>query len=112
MWGIQMTIQIGRLGSIDLSVFVIAGRAGAADLPVATPPPPAFNLSGCYVGGFVGGAWSDGDITFTDLGNEQFRSYSGGIVAGSWKTNIPGISDRTAASPQAAPGAATGGRSA
>jgi outer membrane immunogenic protein len=82
MWGIQMTIQIGRLGSIVLSVFVIAGRAGAADLPVATPPPPAFNLSGCYVGGFVGGAWSDGDMTFTDLGNEQFRSYSGGIVAG------------------------------
>jgi outer membrane immunogenic protein len=77
-----MTIQIGRLGSIVLSVFVIAGRAGAADLPVATPPPPAFNWSGCYVGGFVGGAWSDGDMTFTDLGNEQFRSYSGGIVAG------------------------------
>ena len=44
--------------------------------------PPAFNWSGCYVSGFVGGAWSDGDMTFTDLGNEQFRSYSGGIVAG------------------------------
>src|SRR5262249_58132540 len=77
-----MTIQIGRLGSIVLSVFVIAGRAGAADLPIATPPPPAFNLSGCYVGGFVGGARSDGDMTLTDLGNAQFRSYSGGIVAG------------------------------
>ena len=77
-----MTIQIGKLGSIVLSVFVIAGRAGAADLPFATPPPPAFNWSGCYVGGFVGGAKSDGDMTFTDLGNAQFRSYSGGIVAG------------------------------
>ena len=77
-----MTIQIGRLGSIVLSVFVMAGRAGAADLRVATPPPPAFNWSGCYVGGFVGGARSDGDMTFTDLGNAQFRSYSGGIIAG------------------------------
>src|SRR5260370_18824922 len=77
-----MTILVGRLGSIVLSVVVRGGRAGAADLPVATPPPPAFNWSGCYVGGFVGGAWSDGDMTFTDLGNEQFRSYSGGIVAG------------------------------
>ena len=79
---IQMTIQIGKLGSIVLSAFVMAGTAGAADLRVATPPPPAFNWSGCYVGGFVGGARSDGDMTFTDLGNAQFRSYSGGIVAG------------------------------
>jgi outer membrane immunogenic protein len=78
----KMTIQIGRLGSIVLSAFVIAGRADAADLPVATPPPPAFNWSGCYVGGFVGGAKSDGDMTLTDLGNAQFHSYSGGIVAG------------------------------
>ena len=78
-----MTIQIGRLGSIVLGAFVIAGTAGAADLlGVATPPPPAFNWSGCYVGGFVGGAWSDGDMTFTDLGNAQFRSYSGGVLAG------------------------------
>ena len=77
-----MTIQIGRLGSIVLGAFVMAGTAGAADLGVATPPPPAFNWSGCYVGGFIGGARSDGDMTFTDLGNAQFRSYSGGVVAG------------------------------
>jgi hypothetical protein len=55
MWGIQMTIQIGRLGNIVLSAFVMMGTAGAADLRVATPPPPAFNWSGCYVGGFVSG---------------------------------------------------------
>src|SRR5262249_61748685 len=77
-----MTIQIGRLGSIVLSVFVMAGTAGAADLHVATTPPPAFNWSGCYVGGHGGGARSDGDITFTDLGNAQVRAYLGGVGAG------------------------------
>src|SRR5262249_46348091 len=70
------------LFEVPLSVFVMAGTAGAADLPVAPPPPSAFNWSGCYLGGFVGGARSDGDMTFTDLGNAQFRSYSGGMVAG------------------------------
>src|SRR5262249_13204605 len=55
-----MTIRIGRLGSIVLSTFVMAGTVGAADLRVATPPPPAFNWSGCYVGGFVGGASRSG----------------------------------------------------
>ena len=61
----------------------MVGTARAADLPVKAPPPaPVFNWTGCYVGGYVGGARSDGDMTFTDLGNAQFRSYSGGIIAG------------------------------
>ena len=61
--GIQMTIRIGRLGSIVLCAFAMAGTAGAADLRIAAPPPPAFNWSGCYVGGFVGGARSAGDAS-------------------------------------------------
>jgi outer membrane immunogenic protein len=77
-----MTIQVRKLRSIALCAFAMAGTAGAADLRVAPPPPPVFSWSGCYVGGFVGNAWSDGDMTFTDQGNAQFRSYSGGIVAG------------------------------
>src|SRR5262249_13894408 len=77
-----MTIQIGRLETIVLSVFVMAGTAGAGGFHVGTPPPPPFHWSGWFVGGHVGGARSDGDMTFTDLGNAQFRSYSGGVVAG------------------------------
>ena len=74
---IQMTIQIGKLGSIVLSAFVMAGTAGAADLRVATPPPPAFNWSGCYVGGFVGGARSDGDMTILKMSAARFGTSDG-----------------------------------
>jgi hypothetical protein len=35
---------------------------------------------GCYLGGYVGGAWNDNDATFTDLGNTVFAAYSGAIV--------------------------------
>ena len=78
-----MANRIQRLGGLILCAVSMVGTAGAADLPVKAPPPaPVFNWTGCYVGGYVGGARSDGDMTFTDLGNAQFRSYSGGIIAG------------------------------
>jgi hypothetical protein len=48
---------------------------------VAAPLPPPFTWSGCYLGGFIGGAWADDDDAFTDLGNGIFRSFSGGITA-------------------------------
>jgi outer membrane immunogenic protein len=51
---------------------MLGGAAMAADMPVkARPPvlaPAAYNWSGMYIGGFVGGAWSD-NVTVTDLGN-------------------------------------------
>ncbi|HEY1242398.1 MAG TPA: outer membrane beta-barrel protein [Bryobacteraceae bacterium] len=78
-----MTVQIARFGSVIACAFALTGIAKAADLRVAPlAPPPLFNWSGCYVGGYLGGAWLDGDPTFTDLGNSAFRSYSGGLVAG------------------------------
>ena len=78
-----MANRIQRLGGLILCAVSMVGTAGAADLPVKAPPPaPVFNWTGCYVGGYVGGAKSDGDLRFTDLGNAQFRSYSGGIIAG------------------------------
>jgi outer membrane immunogenic protein len=42
----------------------------------------------------VGGAWSENDPTFTDLGNNNFRSFSGGVVGGraegshSWNVGV------------------------
>jgi outer membrane immunogenic protein len=67
---------------------LFGGSALAADLrrPAYTPPPPApppvFNWSGCYIGGYVGGAWSERDAIFTDLGNSNFGAFSGGLVGG------------------------------
>jgi outer membrane immunogenic protein len=75
-----------HLASAALFALALAVPAGAADLgrmptkaPVAVPPPP-FSWSGCYIGGFVGGAFTNDDAGFTDLGNGIFPSFSGGIV--------------------------------
>jgi len=79
-----------------LCAVAFAAPAGAADLrmPVKAPVlPPAFSWSGCYLGGHVGGAFADRDPLFTDVGNANFRSFSGGVTAGrvendhSW--NVP-----------------------
>jgi opacity protein-like surface antigen len=66
----------------------LIGYASAADLRRAPvpyqppPPPPVFNWSGCYIGGYVGGAFNERDAVFTDRGNSTFRAFSGGIVGG------------------------------
>ena len=76
-------MHIARLCSASLLAFAVAGSASAADLaPLKAPPVVGFNWTSCYGGGFLGGARSGGDMTVTDLGNSQFRSYSGGLVAG------------------------------
>jgi outer membrane immunogenic protein len=47
-----------------------AVNASAADMavkaPPMAPPVPAYNWSGFYIGGFVGGAWSDNNATTSD----------------------------------------------
>jgi outer membrane immunogenic protein len=52
-------------GSIALVAFAAIGSAGAADLPVKAPmAPPLPTWSGCYMGGFGGGATSSNvDVT-------------------------------------------------
>src|SRR5947209_17408131 len=93
------------LGCVPLLAAAI-GSATAADLrmPVKAPPmAAAFNWSGCYVGGYVGGAWNGNDgAVFHDQGQNglgaagsiatpPFLSYSGGATAArlvpphSWK---------------------------
>jgi outer membrane immunogenic protein len=75
---------------IALGLTAIATSATAADLPVKAPPRPApvFSWTGCYIGGYIGGAWNGGDgAIFTDQGQNGlgpagstvgFLSYSGG----------------------------------
>jgi hypothetical protein len=72
--------------SIAIAAIAAAGSADAADLrvPRARAPAilPVYNWTGCYVGGYVGGAWHDYDgATFTDLGTANFASFSGGVAA-------------------------------
>ena len=83
------------LGCVPLAALAAVSSATAADLPVRKAPPmvPAFSWTGCYLGGYVGGAWQGGDgATFTDQGQNgigpagsiavpPFLSYSGGAVA-------------------------------
>ena len=98
----------------------LAGSATAADLrgraPVPyqppPPPPPVFSWSGCYIGGYVGGAGTDGDPIFTDRGNSTFGAFSGGFVGGRAEAATPGMSARTAASSGAVRWAVTGRQSA
>jgi len=87
------------LGCVPLAALTLIGSAAAAaDLPArmplkAPPVPAAFSWTGCYVGGYVGGAWpQSGGAVFTDQGQNglgaagsiatpPFQSYSGGAVA-------------------------------
>src|SRR6266850_6109432 len=87
------------LGCVPFAAALAAiGSAAAADMPVKRPlsaPPmvPAFSWTGCYVGGYAGGAWNGSNgATFTDQGQNglgaagsiatpPFLSYAGGAVA-------------------------------
>ncbi len=42
-------------------ILALAGRAFAADLAQAPPPPPVFNWTGVFLGGQIGYAWGDGN---------------------------------------------------
>src|SRR5258708_21284298 len=74
-----MSIRALMLGRVALFVFVLAAPASAADLgrPPVVAPPVAFSWTGCYVGGYLGGAGADRDAVFTALGNRMFRAFSG-----------------------------------
>jgi outer membrane immunogenic protein len=67
-----------RAITLGLGALALAGLtlpAGAADLgarPIgkapAIAPPPIFTWTGCYIGGFVGGAFAERDVLNVDVG--------------------------------------------
>src|SRR5436190_21885518 len=81
-------IMINKILFASFAAAAIAGTgsAGAADLSVPRARQaviaPISSWTGCYVGGYAGGAWADRDgARFTDLGNARFNSFSGGVGA-------------------------------
>jgi outer membrane immunogenic protein len=77
-----MSIRALTLGLMTVSAIALAAPASAADLGRPPVVPPPFTWTGCYVGGYVGGASAADDAVFTDLGNANFRAFSGGVTAG------------------------------
>ncbi len=79
-----MAMRAAKLGSVALLTVALTGIASAADQRVPVRPRayvPVSNWTGCYLGGYVGGAWKESDPSVTDLGNALFGAYSGGITA-------------------------------
>jgi len=63
---------------IATGAIVALGRANAADLPAAPAPPPVvapYNWTGCYMGGYVGGATQSREV------NAWEPKSTGGVVA-------------------------------
>ena len=64
------------------TIGLVVGQASAADLPrkapaYMPPPPPAFTWTGCYIGGNVGGAWANVEVSDVPTGFTASRSNSG-----------------------------------
>jgi outer membrane immunogenic protein len=67
------------------TIGLVVGQASAADLPrkapaYMPPPPPAFTWTGCYIGGNVGGAWANVEVT--DVPTSFTASHSNSGFAG------------------------------
>jgi outer membrane immunogenic protein len=78
-----------------LSSALVPAAAMAADMPVKAPPmaplPPAISWTGFYIGGNVGGAWSNTDATDQN-GRNFFSDTVAGVVGGgqigyNWQIN-------------------------
>ena len=86
-WGVHMMRRYS-LALLAAAAFVLAASqlASAADLGRRAPPlapayvspaPPPYLWTGCYVGGNVGGAWSNFEITDVATGGTVSTSNTG-----------------------------------
>src|ERR1700753_1998879 len=76
--------MIRYIGLGAAAVIAASTSAFAADLvrPVAPPPPPpVFNWAGCYVGGFVGGAWANSRGTAQDSNGYNYFGATGPVYS-------------------------------
>ncbi len=78
------------LAAVAFSLGAVGG-AFSADLPRRAPPPmyapaPVFTWTGFYVGGFVGAATSEKDVTVTELGSTAGGNYN--TIGNTWGYNL------------------------
>jgi outer membrane immunogenic protein len=92
----QIAILVGAALSLAAH-----NAATAADLPPSAPPPPvvtpvAYNWSGFYLGGNVGGAWGAGckNATFIGGGQAGYNMQFGAFVAG-LEADIAGVANHS-----------------
>ncbi len=75
-----------HVGLALLTALMIPVAAEAADLrlkaPPAPPPPPPFSWTGFYIGGELGGAWTNGTVTDSIFGLSVSTDHSGFIGGG------------------------------
>ena len=70
-----------RILLATVSIVSLAGPASAADYIPFSPivaPAPMFSWTGCYIGGFIGGAWHPQSVRVSDLQgyNDLFETWS------------------------------------
>jgi outer membrane immunogenic protein len=73
------------LTTAAIATLGISNSGQAADLPVKAPPPPViapFSWSGFYVGGNIGGAWSQRNVTDNLFGLNFNRTSDGVLIGG------------------------------
>jgi len=90
-------LRLFRAAALVLATLVISGIARAADLGRPPPPqpvfvpPPVFNWTGFYIGGNVGVAWTQGDLSDSfgnSFSNAQTAVFTGGgQIGGNFQIN-------------------------
>jgi outer membrane immunogenic protein len=89
-----------KLGIVFASIFFISASAHAADYRTVNKTyGPFFQWSGLYIGGHIGGAWSDADWTFFNgavtesFSQRQSRGIGGGQIGVQfqWDTLVIGL---------------------
>jgi outer membrane immunogenic protein len=77
-----------RLPTFGASVALVAGFGISAALADGYAPPPGYAVvpfvswTGLYIGGHVGGAWSEVDWSHINLTGERFDKSEGGFIGG------------------------------
>jgi outer membrane immunogenic protein len=75
-----------HVGLAMLTALMIPAAAEAADMkvkaPVAPPPPPPFSWTGFYIGGEIGGAFSNGSVNDSLFGVSVSTSHDGFLGGG------------------------------
>src|SRR6185295_11597608 len=89
-----------------LSSVAVAVITLAADGPAKAAPPPAYNWTGCYIGGNIGGGWVDKDFDPRPSvgwpgGSSAPSGFAGGlqlgcdVQSGTWVFGAQGLFDWT-----------------